>query len=400
MGPDKGLRMGDAIWIIAGEESGDAYGARLAVELRRQRADLVVKGMGGGAMAAAGVDVLLDSSELGVVGLVEVFRHLGTFVAALSALGRRAARERPQAVVLIDYPGFNLRLARRLHALSIPVVYYVSPQVWAWKRGRRHTLAALCRRLLCIFPFEPAHYADTALDVRFVGHPLLEILAEKRDPTAVRDPDLVLLLPGSRRGEVERLLPPLLETAADLKRRQPRLHFVLPVPRPAVADIARECIARRRGLADVELPIEIGLTHHWMQRAAAGLAASGTVTMEAAILGLPLVSVYRLAWPTYWLGRLVIRGVPFFTIVNLVAGREVFAEFLQGRVCAACLAPALEAILPGGARRAEVERGMADAVNALGLPGSVSATAARLVLEVAGDPCSGRPLGSGPRLLS
>jgi lipid-A-disaccharide synthase len=378
--------MPERIWIIAGEESGDAYGALLATELQHLRPCLALSGMGGRAMAAAGVELLIDSSELGVVGFVEVFRHLGTFVRALSALVERAARERPLAVVLIDYPGFNLRLAKRLHALGIPVVYYVSPQVWAWKRGRRHRLAAWCRRLLCIFPFEPACYADTGLDVRFVGHPLLEVLATEREPDVVRDPNLVLLLPGSRRAEVERLLPTMLATAAELQRRRPGLHFVLPVPRAAVAAVAQRCLASQgaSGIADVR--IEVGRTRHWMQHASAGLAASGTVTMEAAILGLPLVSVYRLSWLTYLLARLVVRGVPFFTIVNLVAGREVYSEFLQGEVTVERLLPAVEALLPGGSRRDEVLRGMAAAVAVLGPGGGVSALAAALVLEVVAAP--------------
>jgi lipid-A-disaccharide synthase len=373
--------MGEAIWIVAGEESGDAYGARLARELVRQRPGLVLRGMGGRAMAATGVEILVDSSELGVVGFIEVFRHLGTILRALAVLVEQAERERPAAVVLIDYPGFNLRLARRLHGLGIPVVYYVSPQVWAWKRGRRHQMAAWCRRLLCIFPFEPPHFADTGLEVRFVGHPLLEILAEAREAAAVRDPDLVLLLPGSRRGELERLLPRLLQSAAALRRRQPRLRFVMPLPRPALVEVARRCLHEADPELAAAVSIDVGRTRHWMQVAVAGLATSGTVTMEAAILGLPLVSVYRVSWLTYCLGRLLIHGIRFFTIVNLVADREVFEEFLQGEVRVGRLVPALEAILPGGARREAVLQGMADAVAALGPAGAVSAEAARWVLD-------------------
>jgi lipid-A-disaccharide synthase len=375
--------MGTRVWIIAGEESGDAYGARLAGELRRQRPGLELRGMGGQAMARAGVELLVDSSELGVVGFVEVFRQLGTILRALATLVERAKQERPDAVVLIDYPGFNLRLARRLHALGLPVVYYVSPQVWAWKRGRRHQMAAWCRRLLCIFPFEPPHFADTGLEVQFVGHPLLEILAEEREAGAGRDADLVLLLPGSRRGEVERLLPPMLLAAAELRRRQPRLRFVMPLPRQAVAEVARRCLRESGAELASAVSIEVGRTRHWMQVAVAGLATSGTVTMEAAILGLPVVSVYRVSWLTYGLGRLLVHGIRFFTIVNLVADREVFEEFLQGQVTVGRLVPALEAILPGGARREVVLAGMAAAVAALGPVGAVSATAARLVLEVA-----------------
>jgi lipid-A-disaccharide synthase len=332
-------------------------------------------------MAATGVEILVDSSELGVVGFIEVFRHLGTILRALAVLVEQAERERPAAVVLIDYPGFNLRLARRLHGLGIPVVYYVSPQVWAWKRGRRHQMAAWCRRLLCIFPFEPPHFADTGLEVRFVGHPLLEILAEAREAAAVRDPDLVLLLPGSRRGELERLLPRLLQSAAALRRRQPRLRFVMPLPRPALVEVARRCLHEADPELAAAVSIDVGRTRHWMQVAVAGLATSGTVTMEAAILGLPLVSVYRVSWLTYCLGRLLIHGIRFFTIVNLVADREVFEEFLQGEVRVGRLVPALEAILPGGARREAVLQGMADAVAALGPAGAVSAEAARWVLD-------------------
>ena len=381
--------MAETIWIIAGEESGDGYGARLARELQQQRPAVVLRGMGGRAMAAAGVEILIDSTELGVVGLVEVLGQLRTLLRALRYLTRRAAEERPAVVVLIDYPGFNLRLARRLHGLGIRVVYYVSPQVWAWKRGRRHQMAACCRRLLCIFPFEPAVFADTGLDTRFIGHPLLESLAEVRDPAARRDHSLVLLLPGSRRGEVERLLPHLLRTAAALKRRQPHLRFLMPLPRESVAQMARACMRRLPAAGLPEVQVETGRTHYWMQRATAGLAASGTVTMEAAILGLPLVSVYRLSWLTYALARLVVRGVRFFTIVNLIAGREVFEEFLQGEVCVDRLLPAVEAILPGGARRAEVLAGMAEAVAALGSAGGVSAQAAAQVLDVAAEPAQG-----------
>ncbi len=382
--------MGMDIWIIAGEESGDAYGARLAQELQRQRRGLTLRGMGGRAMAAAGVEILVDSSELGVVGFVEVLWHLRTILRALRALVARAARERPGVVVLIDYPGFNLRLARRLHALGIPVVYYVSPQVWAWKRGRRHQMAAWCRRLLCIFPFEPRYFADTGLEVCFVGHPLLEILAAAREADAVRDLDLVLLLPGSRRGEVERLLPRLLQAAAELRRRLPRLHFVIPLPRPALVDVARRCLRDSAAGLATAVSIDVGRTRHWLQIAAAGLATSGTVTMEAAILGLPVVSVYRVSWLTYAIGRRLVHGIRFFTIVNLVADREIFAEFLQGEVTVDRLVPALEAILPGGERREAVLQGMADAVAALGPTGAVSATAARLVLQASDEGNQGR----------
>ena len=378
--------MGKTAWIIAGEESGDAYGARLATELARQCPGMVLRGMGGHAMAAAGVDLRVDSTELGVVGLVEVFRHLGVFIRVFRALVAQAAAERPDVVVLIDYPGFNLRFAKRLHGLGIPVVYYVSPQIWAWKRGRRHRLAAWCQRLLCIFPFEPKYYADTDLDVEFVGHPLVEMLREKRDPGISREPDLVLLLPGSRRGEIDRLLADMVGTAADLARQRPELRFVMPLPRASIAEHARQRLeGMRAGGKLPDIRIEVGETHRWMQRESAGMAASGTVTMEAAILGLPLVSIYRLATLTYLVGRVIIRHLPYFTIVNLIADSVVFEEFLQDEVRPDRLAPALAAILPGGSRRDAVLVAMASAVAALGGERQVSACVARHVLQVAGE---------------
>ncbi|MFA5203155.1 MAG: lipid-A-disaccharide synthase [Lentisphaeria bacterium] len=372
--------MNGSIWILAGETSGDAYGARLAGELQRQAPAVRLRGMGGAAMGAAGVELLVDSSRLGVIGLVEVLRHLRTFLRIFKDLVARAAAERPAAVVLIDYPGFNLRFARRMKALGIPVVYYVSPQVWAWGRGRIPEIARVVRRMLVLFPFEVEVYRGTGLDVRFVGHPLIEIMDARREPGLAREPDTVLLLPGSRHGEIARLFSPMLETVRWLRARRPELRFVLAAPN---AEIAARCHARLAAAGETAVRVEVGRTQHWMQRAGTGLAASGTVTVEAAILGLPLVVIYRLNPLTYWLGRWLVK-IPYFTMVNLVAGKRVFAEFLQQEVRAERLGPALLELLPGGGRRGEVEAGMAEAVTALGGGGNASAEAARLILEVAG----------------
>jgi lipid-A-disaccharide synthase len=372
--------MNGSIWILAGEASGDTYGARLAEELRRQAPAVPLRGMGGAAMRAAGVELLVDSSKLGVIGLVEVLRHLRTFLRIFKELVTRAAAERPAAVVLIDYPGFNLRFARQMKELGIPVVYYVSPQVWAWGRGRIPEIARLVRRMLVLFPFEVEVYRGTGLDVRFVGHPLIEIMDARREAGLVREPDTVLLLPGSRYGEIARLLTPMLETVRWLRARRPELRFVLAAPNEG---IAARCRTRLAAAGETTVMIDVGRTQHWMQRAGTGLAASGTVTVEAAILGLPLVVVYRVNPVTYRLGRWLVK-IPFFTMVNLVAGKRVYEEFLQGEVQAARLGPALAAILPGGPRRVEVTAGMIEAVSALGGGGQASAEAARLILEVAG----------------
>ena len=188
-------------WIVAGEASGDAYGAALATALREAQPGIRLAGMGAEKMRAAGVETYIDSTELGIVGFVEVLKHLPMLLRLFRKLVRRAAEERPSVVVLIDYPGFNLRLAKKLHALGIRVVWYISPQVWAWKRGRIWKLAKYCRRMLCIFPFEPEVYAKTSMRTEFVGHPLLETLAPYTSQPEDRDPNLVILLPGSRRAE-------------------------------------------------------------------------------------------------------------------------------------------------------------------------------------------------------
>jgi len=374
------------VWIIAGESSGDAYGALLAGELRQAEPDLVVRGMGGAAMEEAGVDIMVDSTELGVVGLVEVLKHLPTFASIFRGLVRRAEKERPDAVVLIDYPGLNLRLARRLHLLGVKVVYYISPQVWAWHKKRIPKIARTVDRMLVIFPFEPAVYSGTELDVEFVGHPLLETLDACRDPSLTRDSNAVLLLPGSRTSEVDRLLPVMLETARALHAETPGLRFVIAVPREAIAGHVRRKMAALLPPDDADGPevsLEVGRTREWMQRAAAGLAASGTVTVEAAILGLPLVVVYRLHWLTFWFARLLVK-IPYFAMVNLVANAMVFEEFLQDAVTTANLSRALRDVLPGGARRREAEEGMARTVAALGGQSQVSQRAAQAVIEVMG----------------
>ena len=360
------------IWIISGEESGDIYGANLARELRRLAAEngeeLKLSGMGGARMIAAGVDVLVDATELGVIGIFEITSKLFTFIRIYFQLIREAKKERPDAVIMIDYPGLNLRLAKALHKAGIPVVWYVSPQIWVWNKRRKPILAEVCTKMLVIFPFEVDVYADTELETEFVGHPLIDIVRERTDPAIRRDADTVLLLPGSRKMEIERLLPPMLATVAQLKLRHPELKFHISAPRERIAELCRRGIAkfRRRNPGAPEVELSIGDTGFWLQRAVAGIAASGTVTVEAAIAGLPLVTGYRLHSFTLLLAAGLVklyRG--FFVMVNIIAGREIFKEFLQWRFAPKNLVPALEEILPGGSRRAEVEAGMTEVRNAL-----------------------------------
>jgi lipid-A-disaccharide synthase len=376
------------LWIISGEASGDTYGAELALALRRLAPDLSLCGMGGSRMRAAGVELMVDATELGVVGIIEVVKQLPLFMGLMRQLVAQAAAERPVAVVLIDYPGFNLRLARRLKQLGIPVIYYVSPQVWAWGKGRLPAMIRDLRRVLVIFPFEQPFFEREGLPATFVGHPLPWLL-RRAGTTPERDPKLVILLPGSRTSELKALLEPLVQTALALHRQRPGLRFVLPTPRASLRDKVQARVDQWRATwpADFNLQITAGDTHDWLRRGSAGLAASGTVTIECAILGLPLVVVYKVNPLTFWSVRWLIK-LPWFTMVNLVANEAVFEEFVQGQVRPAILAPALLRLLPGGERREQALAGMAKAVAALGAPGdrSPSETAARAVLAEMGLP--------------
>ena len=360
---------------MAGEASGDIYGATLARDITRQCRDagraVHIGGMGGPAMAAAGVDRTVDSTELGVVGIIEILRSIFTFIGVYRKLVRAVKAERPDGVVLIDYPTFHLLFAKVLYKLKIPVIWYVSPHVWVWGKRRIPKLAKLCRKMLVIFPFEPEVYAGSGLDTEFVGHPLIDMVDARRDPAIERDKDLVVLLPGSRSMEIKYLLSPMLATAAELHRKHPNLRFVLSAPRERTAARCREGIERWRKChkhADLpEIPVETGKTGYYQQAAAVGLAASGTVTVESAAAGLPLVVVYKLNYLTLALFGLCVKLFRnAFTMVNIIADKPVFEEFLQWKVRPELLVPALERILPGGPERARVEREMNEVRELLG----------------------------------
>ena len=352
---------------MAGEASGDMYGAALARDFaaRCRAAGYAARigGMGGPAMAAAGVERTVDSTELGVIGIVEILRNIFTFIGIYRKLVRKVREERPDAVVLIDYPTFHLMFAKVLHRLKIPVIWYVSPHVWVWGRRRIPKLAKLCRKMLVIFPFEPEVYAGSGLDTEFVGHPLIDMVEARRDPAVVRDPDLMVLLPGSRSMEIKYLLKPMLETVAELAKRHPNLRFVLSAPRERTAAHCRKVMEafrkRHPGAGLPEIPVECGRTGYFQQAAGTGLAASGTVTVESAVAGLPLVVIYKLNYLTLAIFGLFVRLFRnAFTMVNIIADKPVFEEYLQWKVVPSVLVPAVERILPGGPERPRVEREM------------------------------------------
>lgn len=339
------------ILISAGEASGDYYGAQVIEALHQLAPGARFFGMGGDRMRASGCELLVNAGEVAVVGLVEVVTHLPAIRRKFNTLVEKARARRPQAAVLIDFPDFNLRLARRLHQLEIPVFYFVSPQVWAWRSGRVKQIQKYVRRMIVIFPFEQEFYKKHGVEVSYVGHPL----AFAPDPAILReefasryglDPakQWIALLPGSRKKEVEMNLPPMLE-AAD--RIGTQYQYVLPVASTLDGDWLRR--QSRRARAGIKLTVNSRLT---LKHARAAVVASGTATVEAALAGTPFVVVYRLAPLTWLLGRRLV-SLDTFAMPNLIAGRRIVNELIQRDFTAENVTAELEALLPDGPRRVQ-----------------------------------------------
>jgi lipid-A-disaccharide synthase len=369
------------LYFVAGEVSGDAHGAALLKALHAARPGWVFHGRGGPrmrAVAGAGLEDWCDQAA--VVGLWEVLKRYGYFRAQFAQALAEIDRLRPAAVVLIDYPGFNLRLAAALRRRKLPLklIYYISPQVWAWNRGRIPRMARLLDLMVCIFPFEPALYAPAGLRSVFAGHPLVESLQDAGPAETTREMDVVGLFPGSRLREVRKIFPVMLAAARLLQGNRPELRFASAAPSERVGEELRRLRAAA-GWSEAELSIGVGDARALMRRAGAGMVASGTATVEAATLGLPMVIVYRVAWLTYWVGRAVVR-VPFLGMVNLLAGREIVREFLQSAARPAAIAAEMARLLdPAGEGRARQLAALREVVAGLGGGGAAERAAGAIV---------------------
>lgn len=333
--------MGQKILISAGEASGDLYAAELVEALRRSNPALEFFGCAGRRMQRAGVRAVVDSASIAVVGLVEVVTHIPRVYREYRKLVRAAEQERPDLAILTDSPDFHLRLARRLKALNIPVIYLVAPQVWAWRQGRLPLMRQSIDHLLCIFPFEPEFFAAHGIHARYIGHPLTRLVKPSAGRIELRKrygiPDatpVVALLPGSRKGEIARHLPVLIDTAREIGQAGGNLapYFILAIP--AGASISRKL---RERISEASIQLLEGQTWDVLACAELALAASGTVTIEAALLGTPLVAFYRVNKLSWLMGRHLV-NIPFFSMVNLIAGRRIVPELIQGELSSARLA--------------------------------------------------------------
>lgn len=354
--------------VVAGEASGDLHGARLLSELRRRVPDLAAFGLGGDEMRAAGLQAVAHSKEISVVGITEALKILPRARQIFADLLREVERRRPALAVLIDFPEFNLRLAKELKARGLEIVYYISPQVWAWRRGRVKSIARLVDRMLVLFPFEVDFYRGHGVDVVHVGHPLVDevpVLPRAWDQEGAEDgPFRVALLPGSRTSEVEALLPTLLEAVRRLASRLPIEARIIQAP-----TISAELLEEAVELAG--LPVEIVTEDRFAAIADSHLAlcASGTATLEVGLLGTPMVMVYRLAGWTYAMARFLVR-LPNVSLVNLVSGRRVIPELIQGEANPERIAVEAARLLTDAGERNRMREALAEVRGRLGESGA------------------------------
>ena len=350
--------MGARVLISAGEASGDLYAAGLVEVLRRRNPDLEFFGCAGPRMQRAGVRAVVDAASISVVGLVEVITHIPRIWGEYRKLLREARKQRPDIAILTDSPDFHLRLAKRLKKLGIPVIWLIAPQVWAWRKGRVPLMRRTIDQLLCIFPFEPEFFVSNGMEAIYLGHPLTRMVKPSASRSELRRrygiPEgvpLVALLPGSRKGEVARHLPILLDTAAQTAQAglEPAPKFILAVP-PG--------LNLKERISGSSIQLQEGQTWDVLACSDLALAASGTVTIEASLLGTPMITFYRVNNLSWLMGRRLVK-VPFFSMVNLVAGRRIVPEFIQNEMTAARLAEeALRLLGDAGARR-EMRRELA-----------------------------------------
>lgn len=374
------------LYLVAGEPSGDTLGAFLLQALRRQEPDLVFRGAGGPKMAAAGQRQTVDLTKHAVVGLVEVLRHYPDLRKLFHRLVREIEAARPDAVILIDYPGFNLRLARVLRRRLpwVKLVFYVSPQVWAWKPKRAELLTETVDELLVLFPFEKEWYAQRgiSLPVSWVGHPLWDRLIDNEVPTLRSDRQTVALMPGSREGEMHRHLPLLLEAAEEMQRRRDDLEFLWIVPDARREAYAREQLALYEMGRAIRLRVGYPLSH--LSRCSLALLCSGSASLECAAVGTPQILVYRASPITYAVAKRVVQ-VRFLSMVNLLADAEIIPELVQERLTPGAIAEAALHLLANPGECARMVEAMKETLRPIAEPGASVRAAAR-VLAVAGQP--------------
>lgn len=357
-----------SIYLIAGEVSGDTHGAELMHALSERIPGVELHGTGGPEMQAANSNIRDWVEDAAVMGIWEVLKHYNWFKQQFDQMLEEIVERKPDALILIDYPGFNLRMAKAVREKlpNTKIIYYISPQVWAWNKGRIPKMAQLLDQMICIFPFEKDIFESAGLPTEFVGHPIVDELEEKRITTE-RMPKLVGLFPGSREREVARLFPVMIEAARRLSIEHPSLRFQAPAASNKLAEQMHALIDKSKVPSDL-IKISTGDSHALMQQAACGVIASGTATLEAAYFGLPYCLMYRIAWPTYFIGKMLVK-VDYIGLVNILAGKQVVEEYVQGDADPCHIQHALDRFLTDDSYRNTVKEELLTTASKLGESG-------------------------------
>ena len=363
--------------IVAGEASGDLHGGNLIREMQRIDPDLIFYGLGGERMKAAGVTLLADAADTAVVGLTEVVFKLGTILQVMHRLKTSLKKERPDLVILIDYPDFNLPLARIARRLGLKVLYYISPQVWAWRKGRIDTIRKSVDRMAVILPFEEQFYREAGVSVTFVGHPLLDEVRKKYARTEAMkrfglksEAITVGLLPGSRQSEVGRLLPEMLKACRILMDKLSPLQFILPIAGTLDPDFVKDI------LRQFTIPVNVVREEIYdvISVSDVAIVASGTATLETALLEIPMVVVYKVSASSYAIGRRFIR-VDHISLVNIIAERTIVPELIQTEANPERIASEVRELIVQGGKAREMKAALAEIRGKLGTPGASQRTA-------------------------
>ncbi len=368
------------IIIVAGEASGDMHGANLVRELLALDPNIRFFGMGGDMMKDAGVHISYHVRDMAIMGIFEVISKLPLIKKAMKDMEDLMSIIKPDAIILIDYPGFNLRLAKKAKARGIKVIYYISPQVWAWHKSRVKTIARVVDRMMVVFPFEASIYEKAGVNVDFVGHPLMDVVPHQRDPLEVReglgfnDSDKVIgLLPGSRKKEVDSLFPEMIQAARLISKKSEGVRFVVPVANTLDISYIKAFTAG----SGLDIQVFSGRAYDVMAASDLILIASGTATLEAAIIGTPMIMTYKLASLTYFIGRRLV-DLEFGSLPNIIAGKGVIPELVQKNATGERMAEEALNILSDKGRIEDMKEGLRNVRESLGGPGA-SRRAAEIV---------------------
>ena len=366
----------ERIMIIAGEASGDMHGAKLAQAIKRRAGDALLFGVGGSAMREKGVRLIVDANTLSVVGITEVIAKLGTVYRAMAIVKKALRTIRPDLLILIDYPDFNFHVAAAAKKLNIPVLYYISPQIWAWRQNRVKKIKRLVDHMAVILPFEAPFYRKHRVPVTFVGHPLLDRIVPETAPRPPETPSggpVIGLIPGSREKEVTTLLPVMLKAAGIIKRDLPAARFVVSCAESIDEQLLQGVVRQYAG--PHEISIVKGSVVQVFTQSQLLVAASGTVTLEAALYGVPTVIVYKVSPLSYWLGKRLIK-VKHIGIVNLIARKEVLPELIQDDASPQTIAETVNDMVADPARLEQIKKQLLSMKDKLGGAGASDRVAA------------------------